>query len=39
LYYFYDFAEGTPLLVGVPPGLERHGVRAGLTLWMPALRK
>jgi hypothetical protein len=39
LYYFYDFAEGTPLLVGVPPGLERHGVRAGVTLWMPALRK
>jgi len=39
LYYFYDFAEGTPLLVGVPPGLERHGVRVGFSLWMPALRK
>jgi len=39
LYYFYDFAEGTPFLVGVPPGLERHGVRVGFTLWMPALRK
>jgi len=39
MYYFYDFAQGTPLLVGVPPALERHGVRAGFTLWMPALRK
>ena len=39
LYYFYDFGEGTPLLVGIPPGLERNGVRAGFTLWMPALRR
>jgi len=39
LYYFYEFADGTPLLVGVPRGLERHGVRAGFTLWMPALRR
>ena len=39
LYYFYDFAEGSPLLIGVPHGLERHGARAGFTLWMPALRK
>jgi len=39
LYYFYDFAEGTPLLLGVPPGLERHGVRVGFTVWLPTLRK
>jgi hypothetical protein len=39
LYYFYDFAAGTPVIVGVPPGLERHGGRVGFTLWMPALRK
>ena len=39
LYYFYDFAAGTPLLVGVPPGLERNGVRVGFTVWTPALRK
>jgi hypothetical protein len=39
LYYFYDFAEDTPPLVGVPSGLERQGVRVGFTLWMPALRK
>ena len=39
LYYFYNFAEGTRLMIGVPPGLERHGLRFGLTLWMPAMRK
>jgi len=39
LYYFYDFAAGTPLLIGIPPGLERQGVRVGLTLWMPAFRR
>ena len=39
LYYFYSFAEGALLPIGYPRGLERHGVRAGFTLWMPALRK
>ncbi len=39
LYYFYDFGGGAPLMLGVPRGVERQGVRAGLSLWMPALRK
>jgi len=39
LYYYYDFQNGALLLAGMPPGLERNGVRAGLTLWMPALRR
>jgi hypothetical protein len=38
VYYYYVFQNGT-LLLGIPPGLERNGVRAGLTLWMPALRR
>ena len=38
LYYFYDF-RGTGLAAGIPPRLERNGVRAGLTLWVPALRR
>jgi hypothetical protein len=39
LYYYYDF-RGTLLLhAGVPPALERTGLRAGLTLWMPLVRK
>jgi hypothetical protein len=38
LYYYYDFQNGG-LLLAIPPGLERTGVRAGLTLWMPALRR
>jgi len=39
LYYYYDF-RGTLLLhAGVPSALERNGVRAGLTLWMPVIRK
>ena len=39
LYYFYDFREGAVLLAGMPSGLERNGVRVGLTLWVPALRR
>ncbi len=38
LYYFYDF-RGTTLAMSIPPGLERNGVRAGLTVWVPALRR
>jgi hypothetical protein len=39
LYYFYDFLESQRLILGFPAGFERTGVRAGLTLWLPALRK
>lgn len=39
LYYFYDFRNAQQLPPGLPKGLERIGVRAGLTLWVPALRK
>jgi hypothetical protein len=39
LYYFYDFQGNTQLAPGVPRGLERNGVRAGLTLWVPAFRR
>ena len=39
LYYKYRFEDRTTMPEGVPAGLERNGVRAGLTLWMPAFRK
>jgi hypothetical protein len=40
VYYYYDFkGSSAVLLPGIPPGLERNGVRAGLTLWVPALRR
>jgi hypothetical protein len=39
LYYFYDFHNTQPLPPGLPRGLERVGARAGLTFWLPALRK
>jgi hypothetical protein len=40
LYYYYDFRGATELLqAGIPPGLERNGIRVGLTLWVPALRR
>jgi hypothetical protein len=39
LYYFYDFRGNTQLAPGLPPQLERHGARVGLTLWVPALRR
>jgi hypothetical protein len=38
LYYYYDFS-GRILPVGVPPNMERTGVRGGLTMWIPALRR
>ena len=39
LYYYYVFRGNTQLLAGIPSGLERNGARAGLTLWLPVLRK
>lgn len=40
LYYFYDFSGGTPQsLPTLAAGLERHAIRAGLTLWLPVVRK
>jgi hypothetical protein len=38
LYYNYNI-HNVLLLPGLPPGLIRNGVRAGLTLWTPALRR
>ena len=38
LYYFYDFHGYPHLVPGVPPTFERNGVRAGLTLLIPAIR-
>jgi hypothetical protein len=39
LYYFYDFRGNEALAPGLPPTLERNGVRAGLTFFMPAFRR
>lgn len=39
LYYYYDFRGSIQLLAGMPSGLERSGARAGVMLWMPALRR
>jgi hypothetical protein len=39
LYYYYDFSGTTQLAPGLPPHLERNGVRAGLTLWLPLLNR
>jgi len=38
LYYNYN-THNRLLLPGLPPGLIRNGVRVGLTLWAPALRR
>jgi len=38
LYYHYEFDEGVRLPFGMGRGLDRHSVRAGLTLWLPLLR-
>ena len=37
LYYFYDFGGTRPLLPGIPPSLQRQGLRVGLALRVPAL--
>lgn len=37
LYYVYDFGGHTQLLPEAPARLERNGIRAGLTLLVPAL--
>lgn len=39
IYYQYNFAEATTLPEGVPSSLERNGLRAGLTVWIPAFRR
>ena len=39
LYYFYNFHHGVQLPTGISGGLERNGVRAGLTLWVSGRRK
>lgn len=39
VYYFYDFQQNALLPSGIPPGLERNGIRAGFTLWIPAVRR
>jgi hypothetical protein len=39
LYYFYDFRENRRLAPGIPPVLDRNGVRVGFTLWMQPIRR
>jgi hypothetical protein len=39
LSYYYDFQGAARLPTGIPAGLERNGLRAGFTLWVPALRR
>ena len=36
--YNYRFERATQVTSGLPESLKRHGVRAGLTLWLPLLR-
>jgi len=38
LYYYYDFDRDVPLQRGVGHGLDRHGVRVGLSAWLPLMR-
>jgi hypothetical protein len=35
LLYYYNFTASMPVPTGIPPGLTRNTVRAGLTLWIP----
>jgi hypothetical protein len=39
LRYYYEFRGRAPLLAGIPSRWDRTGVRAGLTLWVPTLRR
>jgi hypothetical protein len=35
LYYHHTFDQGVVLPEGLPPGLNRGGIRIGLTTWVP----
>jgi hypothetical protein len=37
LYYLYDFRRYAPVMPGMPPALERNGLRFGVTLIVPSL--
>lgn len=37
-HYFHDFPR-TALALGIPSSLERNAIRAGLMLWLPAVRR
>lgn len=37
-HYFYQFKDATLITGGLPQALDRHGVRGGLTLWLPLVR-
>jgi hypothetical protein len=37
VYYYYDFSGATSLAPGLPPTLERNGIRGGLTVLLPAV--
>lgn len=37
VYYAYDFRRFGPLAAGMPPALERNGLRVGFTLSVPTL--
>jgi hypothetical protein len=37
VYYYYDFSRAASLAPGLPPALERNGVRGGLTVLLPAV--
>jgi hypothetical protein len=38
VYYFYDFGK-FQVRPGVPSTMKRNGVRGGLTLWLPVIRR
>jgi hypothetical protein len=38
LFYHYSFGDPAALPVGLPPRLDRHGLRFGLDLWLPVIR-
>lgn len=37
-YYHYDYDQQLADQLVIPPALERQGIRAGLTVWLPLLR-
>lgn len=38
-YYHYDLGQAVLVPIGVSPFMDRSGVRAGLTLWVPFVRR
>jgi hypothetical protein len=39
VFYYYNFNKNFAVLPGIPPGLTRNGLRAGVMFWVPVVKR